>query len=849
MRITNFMLVNDLRRNLNNNLQIMDEYQRQLYTGRKINKPSDNPAGIVKSLRLRTSLVEGEQYISNIKEAASFMQTTDSSLNDINEVMQKIRELTNKAATGTNDPDSNRAVAKEVAELNNQLMMIANSTYGSKYIFSGTNVTEAPYQDGKWIGNNDSLNMEIGAGVKIPANLMMKEYFMGRLKEIYINPEVSFINKVEADKLREGEYQIKTAAALASEAGSDLQSPNNMGKFFFTDAVPPEAAQINAGNNPMVLAADSVYSGGLNITVTAVDAVNNLLTVNVSGKLAIGGGQFQEVQFSSLTMNMAAGDGEAILTIPSDTAANTGIAAIIPGADPLVIWNNSGASLGGIDDTSPQFVMGDKVGISLNSSQAVAREQQSYLSSVPNNGSFFYQSINKSATLGVGKDATALNNDSSYNGSVLLEVKKITPATANIAPRFSLNGGSNENGGVFTLSKPLYQKDNNGILQSVSNGTDLASSFTYTGTGSLDAAIYNYDETTGVATITFTTTPGTPEEPTASITWNNDWDAEANGGLGATVPESGKNKVYDQYGNEYTPVAATFDGTSWNYKDNYESAKILVDIKGHIYTSDGKYKYVELENKEIDMETARNQQIFKINASDIGDPDFTEDLIIWNNGTDTLGGISLATPEIAVGDKTVISLSARGAADSRSVDIGYTFTDIKGIQTGSGGHNFVFSSNTMDNKINQFNFFTLDKETGLHYDGNISLEMATVQSSPEGAVQFNYQAGLFGYVADLTRRIEVGKLPQVGNEMAGNDERMQELLFYRSTIGARINRLELQQNRLEYNQESFIGLLANNESANEAETILNLKLQENVYRSSLAAGARIIMPTLVDFLR
>ena len=55
------------------------------------------------------------------------------------------------------------------------------------------------------------------------------------------------------------------------------------------------------------------------------------------------------------------------MTIPSDTAANTGIAAIIPGADPLVIWNNSGASLGGIDDTSPQFVMGDKVGISLNS--------------------------------------------------------------------------------------------------------------------------------------------------------------------------------------------------------------------------------------------------------------------------------------------------------------------------------------------------------------------------------------------------------------------------------------------------------------------------------------------------
>ncbi|NLX01609.1 MAG: flagellar hook-associated protein FlgL [Syntrophomonadaceae bacterium] len=847
MRITNFMLVNDLRRNLNSNLERMDEFQRQLSTGRKINKPSDDPAGIVKSLRLRTSLVEGEQYLSNIKEAANYMQTTDSSLNDINEVMQKIRELTNKAATGTNDPDSNRAIAREVAELNNQLMMIANSTYGSKYIFSGTNVTEAPYQDGKWIGNNDYLNMEIGAGVKIPTNLMMREYFMGRLSETYIDPNASFINKVEADKLREGAYQIKTAAGLASEAGSDLQSPNNKGMFFFTNAANPMNAPINAGD--AVGATNSLYNGTLNIKVTNVDAANNTLTVDVSGKLAIGGGQFQEVQFNGLTMNMDAANNGAILTIPSDPAAKTGLAAIIPGAQPLVIWNNSGFDLGGIDDTNPQFTMGDKVSISLNSSQAVAREQQSYLGSVPNNGCFFYESINTPATLAVGKDATALNNDSSYNGSLLLEVKRVTPASGNIGPRFialSENGADK----IFTLNKPLYQKDKNGVLQAVSDNTDLTSSFTYTGTGSLDSAIYNYDETTGIATITFTATPGTPPaDPKASIMWNNDWDADANGGLGGTVPESGKNKVYDQYGNEYIPVAATFDGTSWSYKDNYESAKILVDIKGHIYTSDGKYKYVELENKEIDMETARNQQIFKISASDIGDPDFTEDLIIWNNGSDTLGGISLATPEIAVGDKTIISLSTGGKADSRSVDIGYTFTDIKGIQTGSGGHNFVFDNATMDNKVNQFKFFTLDKETGLYYDGSISLETATVESSPEGAVRFKYQAGLFGYVADLTRRIEVGKLPQVGNEMAGNDERMQELLFYRSTIGARINRLELQQNRLEYTQESYIGLLADNESANEAETILNLKLQENVYRSSLAAGARIIMPTLVDFLR
>jgi flagellar hook-associated protein 3 FlgL len=34
-----------------------------------------------------------------------------------------------------------------------------------------------------------------------------------------------------------------------------------------------------------------------------------------------------------------------------------------------------------------------------------------------------------------------------------------------------------------------------------------------------------------------------------------------------------------------------------------------------------------------------------------------------------------------------------------------------------------------------------------------------------------------------------------------------------------------------------------------AEVIMNLKMQENVYRASLSAGARIIQPSLVDFLR
>lgn len=183
IRVTNSMMVNDLMRNMNNNMQRMDELQRQGSTTKKINKPSDNPAGVVKALRLRTNIIEGEQYIDNIGEAINFMETTDAALNNINQILHRARELTNKAATGSNDTSSRQAIADEIKELNEQLKMIANTTYGTKHVFAGRNVTEEPCRGDEWRGNNEFLELEIGMGNKVVINLndaSMNNFFTGK---------------------------------------------------------------------------------------------------------------------------------------------------------------------------------------------------------------------------------------------------------------------------------------------------------------------------------------------------------------------------------------------------------------------------------------------------------------------------------------------------------------------------------------------------------------------------------------------------------------------------------------------------------------------------------------------
>jgi len=687
-------MANDLVSYVNNNIQNMAVYQEQLSTGRKINKPSDDPAGVAKSLRLRTSLTEGEQYLSNIADAINYMETMDGSLQNINDVMQRIRELTVKAATGTNSTDEEAAIALEISELNDQLKVIANATYGTKAIFSGTNVTEDPFQDGEWVGNDEQLSIEISAGVTIPMNITdVKNFFNGRMKALNIAEDASgnkILEDLQAQDIQEGHYSVNTC-----------------------------------------------------VTTTAV--------------------------------------------------------------------------------------------------ASEANETQSYMSSITKNGSFFYNDASTAASLGAGKTASTSNSD--YNASLMLEVKYVQAVYPPGTPRVELSD-STAAAPVLTFDQAMYMNDASDNMAAIADGTDLASDFTYTTASGSTAALTSavYDDTTHSITFTVDGAPAVGD----TVIWNDN------------VGGDGKSKAYGADGEAYTPVKAVFDGTQWVYDD---IPKVTVDIKGHVYSAvDGAYKYVELDNVELNMETANGEALFTIPSSAFNNPDgtantsFPDDIVVWNNSGNALGGIDPDNPQLSVGDKTVITVTAQqtGLPDETAerVDFGYTFLDVDGEATPESTTSYAFQNEFFDNNTRDLKFFTLNEELGISYSGSISLKTETFTSSDatNPITSFDYEAGIFSFVDDLCAKVEAGKLPQVGNELKGCDSRINTLLLYCSTIGARVNRLELQQSRLESTQTSFTDLLSQNEDVDEAEAIINLKMQENVYQSSLAAGAKIIQPTLIDFL-
>lgn len=102
---------------------------------------------------------------------------------------------------------------------------------------------------------------------------------------------------------------------------------------------------------------------------------------------------------------------------------------------------------------------------------------------------------------------------------------------------------------------------------------------------------------------------------------------------------------------------------------------------------------------------------------------------------------------------------------------------------------------------------------------------------------------------DYIDALNSGDKDGITGAIADIDEEFNNLLSIRAGVGARYNRLELTMDRLESDKLNFNKLMSENEDVDQAENIMLLKNEENVYKASLSGGAKIIQTSLVDFLR
>jgi len=83
MRVTTGMAVGTLRTNLNRSYERIVRFQNELSSGTRINKLSDDPAGVERSLALRSELRNIEQFQNNIDDGMGWLELSEATLNEL----------------------------------------------------------------------------------------------------------------------------------------------------------------------------------------------------------------------------------------------------------------------------------------------------------------------------------------------------------------------------------------------------------------------------------------------------------------------------------------------------------------------------------------------------------------------------------------------------------------------------------------------------------------------------------------------------------------------------------------------------------------------------------------------
>ena len=131
-------MTNNMLSNINTNKNQLSALEEQYSTGKKIQKPSEDPIVAVRAMKLRTNLAELNQYYEkNIPDAKSWMDVTESALKTVDDILSQMNSYCVQGANDTLTKSDRNSIASNLQELKDQIYQEGNSNYAGRYVFTG----------------------------------------------------------------------------------------------------------------------------------------------------------------------------------------------------------------------------------------------------------------------------------------------------------------------------------------------------------------------------------------------------------------------------------------------------------------------------------------------------------------------------------------------------------------------------------------------------------------------------------------------------------------------------------------------------------------------------------------
>jgi len=143
MRVTNSMMTATVKRNLFRQAEQLARKQETMASGKRINRPSDDPLGFGKILDYRKTLSSLDQYDRNIQNAKNRTEFIETTLEGVEELVVDAKNwAVNQFASDSMDRE---AAITSVQNIREQMLQLGNSKMGNVYVFSGFQTLTPPF--------------------------------------------------------------------------------------------------------------------------------------------------------------------------------------------------------------------------------------------------------------------------------------------------------------------------------------------------------------------------------------------------------------------------------------------------------------------------------------------------------------------------------------------------------------------------------------------------------------------------------------------------------------------------------------------------------------------------------
>lgn len=341
-----FSLVN---RGLAFNLSKLASSQEHVATGKRILRPSDDAVGTGRSLSIRRRMALLERYAGSIDNSRPILESSTAALESASGILSEARALLITSMSGSVSETDRQAMGLQIELVLENLMDVANTKSGDRFVFGGTTTDRQPYElsysggeaEVMYFGNDNVQHVSIGFGTELALNVPGSSVFGSNgVKSIDLSG-LTGVGLGTSAQQGSGFSNIDFRHnATVGTLGSGLAFANGgtqdtiLGDHTLTIDSVAGTLQLGQGTPVQIpQATDSDYTNfavqdengaAVYLDFSAYDGTDSVSSLTGEGSVSLDGSSYTSVDFTETDLELVSPDGETILHLDTTGVRRAG---------------------------------------------------------------------------------------------------------------------------------------------------------------------------------------------------------------------------------------------------------------------------------------------------------------------------------------------------------------------------------------------------------------------------------------------------------------------------------------------------------------------------------------------